>query len=63
MYPGSSPGRGTNHSELPERPIGASWKDDGRESGTRVRISHSLPRKVNLVGLDTVSKTVGLYKG
>lgn len=32
-------------SELPERPIGAPWKGDGRESGTRVRISNSLPRE------------------
>jgi calcineurin-like phosphoesterase family protein len=28
---------------LPERPIGASWKGDGCESGTRVRISYLLP--------------------
>jgi hypothetical protein len=41
---GSTPATRTNNSELPERPIGASWKDDGRESGTRVRISHSLPK-------------------
>ena len=33
------------NSELPEWPIGASWKGDGPARGTRVRISHSLPVK------------------
>lgn len=40
---GSIPVRRTKHSELPEWPIGASWKDDGPARGTRVQISHSLP--------------------
>jgi hypothetical protein len=41
---GSNPTGGTTkHSELPEWPIGASWKGDGPARGTRVRISHSLP--------------------
>ncbi len=42
-FVGSSPTKGTSYSGLPERPIGASWKGDGCESGTRVRISHPLP--------------------
>lgn len=35
--------RPPNNRELPEWSIGASWKGDGRENGTRVRLPHSLP--------------------
>lgn len=40
------------YSELPERLKGASWKDDGRENGTRVRIPHSLPNNARVDELE-----------
>ena len=51
-FGGSSPSGGASNSELPERPIGASWKGDGSARGTRVRISHSLPNgRLSRLGL------------
>ncbi len=49
------------YSELPERLKGASWKDDGRENGTRVQLPHSLPC-INIY-MNKYTLTVGTDKG
>ena len=52
-YRGSSPctgaNDGCNHGVLPEWPIGAAWKADGRETGAKVRFLHA-PPNTNFTG-------------